>query len=118
MYFPLGGSTVKGISKPGWIVWSRIYVAKNMLNCDIGLGESVSVPEEITLDNWKQTTEQWPMMHMVMRGISRDQFMARHKANHIQVAYAPSKADARRALFAKAAAMDRLGIKVSFCGKT
>jgi hypothetical protein len=56
------------------------------------------------------------MMHMVLRDITRDQFMARHKANHIQVAFAPTEADARRALFAKAAAMNELGIHVSFCG--
>ena len=117
MYFPLGGSTVKGISRPGWIVWSRIFVQKNRLNCDIGLGEAVSVPDEVARDNWKQTTEQWPMMHLVMRGITRDQFMARHKANHIQVVYAPSEEEARRALFAKAATMNELGILVSFCGE-
>lgn len=117
MYFPLGGSTVKGISKPGWVVWSRVFVAKNRLNCDLGLGEAVSVPDEVARDNWKQTTEQWPMMHLVMRGITRDQFMARHNANHIQVVYAPSEADARRALFTKAAAMNELGINVSFCGE-
>jgi len=117
MYFPLGGSTIKGVSKPGAVVWSRVFSANNRLHCDIGLGEAVSVPREIAEDNWKQTTEQWPMMHLVMRGITRDQFMARHKANHIQVVYAPSEADARRALFAKAAAMNELGIHVSFCGK-
>jgi len=117
MYFPLGGSTIKGVSKPGAVVWSRVFVANNRLNCDIGLGEAVTVPDEIVRDNWKQTTEQWPMMHLVMRGITRDQFMARHKANHIQVVYAPSEADARRALFAKAAAMNELGINVAFCGK-
>ena len=117
MYFPLGGSTIKGVSKPGAVVWSRVFVAHNRLNCDIGLGEAVTVPQEIVEDNWKQTTEQWPMMHLVMRGITRDQFMARHKANHIQVVYAPSEADARRALFAKAAAMNELGINVAFCGK-
>ena len=26
MYFRLGGGTLKGISKPGWIVWSRVFV--------------------------------------------------------------------------------------------
>ena len=117
MYFPLGGSTIKGVSKPGWVVWSRVYVANNKLNCDLGIGESVELPRDIVEDNWKQTTAQWPMMHMVMRDITRDQFMARHKANHIQVAYAPSEADAKNALFAKAAAMNELGINVSFCGK-
>jgi hypothetical protein len=56
-------------------------------------------------------------MHAVLQGITRDQMMARHKANHIQVAYAPDKSAARRALFAKAAAMDELGINVSLCGE-
>lgn len=26
MYFPLGGGTVKGVSRPGEIVWSRVYI--------------------------------------------------------------------------------------------
>jgi len=43
--------------------------------------------------------------------------MARHQANHIQVVYAPSDSDARRALFAKAAAMNELGINVALCGQ-
>ncbi len=42
--------------------------------------------------------------------------MARHKANHIQVAYAPDKDAARRALYAKAAAMRELGLEVALCG--
>jgi L-fucose isomerase-like protein len=117
MYFPLGGSTIKGISKSGWVVWSRVFVANKRLNCDIGLGQAVSVSDEIAQENWKQTTEQWPIMHLVMRGITRDQLMARHKANHIQTVYAPSEAEAHRALLAKAAAMNELGINVSFCGE-
>ena len=116
MYFPLGGSTIKGISKPGAVVWSRVFVQNNRLNCDLGLGEAVQLPDSVTQEHWKFTTPQWPMMHLVLRGITRDQFMARHKANHIQVVYAPDEADARRALFAKAAAMNELGIHVFFCG--
>jgi L-fucose isomerase-like protein len=116
MYFPLGGGTVKGLSKPGAVVWSRIFVQNGRLNCDIGLGESVALPDEYAQENWRLTTPQWPMMHLVMRGITRDQFMARHKANHIQVAYGPDEAGARRALFAKASAMEELGIHVCFCG--
>ncbi|MBI4789426.1 MAG: fucose isomerase [Chloroflexi bacterium] len=117
MYFPLGGSTIKGLSKSGAVVWSRVFVANNKLNCDLGLGEAISVPDEIAQENWKLTTPQWPMMHLVMSGITRDQFMARHKANHIQVAYAPGEADAKKALCAKATAMNELGINVSFCGR-
>jgi hypothetical protein len=58
------------------------------------------------------------MMHAVTRGVSRDQMMARHKANHIQVAYAPDEASAMKALAAKAEAFDELGIDVSICGVT
>ena len=116
MYFPLGGGTVKGTSKPGWVVWSRVFVQNNRLNCDIGLGEPVQLPEALVLKHWQLTTRQWPMMHLVLRGITRDQFMARHKANHIQVAYGPDKAGTRRALFTKAAALKELGVRVSFCG--
>ncbi len=39
-----------------------------------------------------------------------------HKANHIQVAYAPDKVNVRKAWYAKAAAMHELDVKVSLCG--
>jgi hypothetical protein len=116
MYFPLGGGTIKGISKPGWVVWSRVFVAGGRLHYDTGLAESVALPPAESEERWRLTTPQWPMMHAVFRGITRDQMMARHKANHIQVAYAPNRTGARRALFAKAAAMHELGLNVSFCG--
>jgi len=117
MYFPKGGGSIKGISKPGWVVWGRVFVEGGQLNCDLGLGEAVELPKEETQERWRLTTSEWPMMHLVMKGITRDQFMARHKANHIQVVYAPDKAQARKALYAKAAAMNELGIKVTLCGK-
>jgi hypothetical protein len=116
MYFRLGGGTVKGVSKPGQIVWSRIYVANNRLHCDIGLGEAVQLPPEEIDERWRLTSSQWPVMHAVLKGVTRDQMMAKHKANHIQVAYAPTAAGARKALFAKAAAMNELGIDVNICG--
>jgi hypothetical protein len=77
----------------------------------------VKLPPEETEERWRLTTPEWPMMHLVMKGITRDQFMARHKANHIQVVYAPDKAGARRGVFAKAAAMNAMGINVSLCGE-
>jgi hypothetical protein len=58
------------------------------------------------------------MMHAVLHGISRDQFMARHHANHVNVAYAPSTEGADRALTAKAAMMAELGIDVHLCGNS
>jgi hypothetical protein len=117
MYFPLGGGSLKGISKPGWIVWSRVFVAGGNLRCDLGLARSVALPPEESAARWRLTTPQWPMMHLVLQGITRDQMMARHKSNHIQVVYAPDKAGARRGLFAKAAALRELGLIVAFCGE-
>ncbi len=55
-------------------------------------------------------------MHAVLYGITRDQMMARHKANHIQVAYAPDAAAANRALAVKAAMLREMGADVSICG--
>ncbi len=116
MYFHLGGGTVKGISKPGEIVWSRVYVEDEKLKADLGRAKVVELPAEETERRWQATTPQWPIMHAVTYGISRDQFMARHKANHIQVAYAPDAAGANLALAAKAAMFRNLGIEVSVCG--
>ncbi|GAB4551849.1 MAG: L-fucose/L-arabinose isomerase family protein [Anaerolineae bacterium] len=116
MYFRLGGGTLKGISKPGEIVWSRVYVMDNALHVDIGRGSVVELPPEETARRWQATTPQWPIMHAVLHGVSRDQMMARHKANHIQVAYAPSAEAANRALAAKSAMFDALGVQVHLCG--
>jgi hypothetical protein len=116
MYFRLGGGTVKGISKPGEIVWSRIFVDNGTLKADLGRAGVVELPLEETERRWQCTTPQWPIMHAVTYGVSRDQMMARHKANHIQVAYAPDAAGADRALAAKAVMFREMGIEVSICG--
>ena len=55
-------------------------------------------------------------MHAVLHGVTRDQMMARHQANHIQVAYGTDAASADRALAAKAAMFDAMGIRVHLCG--
>ena len=47
---------------------------------------------------------------------TRDQMMARHKANHIQVVYAPSAKQASRACRIKAAMLAELGLEVHLCG--
>ncbi|MEO7675191.1 MAG: fucose isomerase, partial [Verrucomicrobiota bacterium] len=116
MYFRLGGGTVKGISKPGHIVWSRVFVMDGELHCDIGVAQVVKLPDRETERRWKETTPQWPIMHAVLKGVTRDQMMARHKANHIQVVYAPSERQAHRAARIKAAAMAELELTVHFCG--
>jgi len=116
MYFRLGGGTLKGVSKPGEIVWSRVYVENGMMKMDLGRGGVPELPDEETQRRWDATTPQWPIMHAVTYGVSRDQFMAKHKANHIQVAYANSAADADKAMLAKASMAAALGMEVNICG--
>jgi hypothetical protein len=116
MYFPNGGGTIKGISKPGEIVWSRIYVENDKLKMDIGRAKVVELPLAETERRWRETTPQWPIMHAVTYGVTRDQMMARHKSNHIQVAYAKSAAEANTALAVKASMAEALGLEVYLCG--
>ena len=116
MYFRLGGGTVKGVSKPGEIVWSRVFVEDDRLKADLGRAKVLQLPEIETERRWRLTTPQWPIMHAVTYGVSRDQMMARHKANHIQVAYGRDEKSANAALAAKAAAFEAMGIETYVCG--
>jgi hypothetical protein len=97
-------------------VWSRVFVDGGILKADLGIARAIELPLEETERRWRGTTPQWPIMHAVTPGITRDQMMARHKSNHIQVAYAPDAAGAKLALAAKAAAFHGMGLEVSVCG--
>jgi hypothetical protein len=116
MYFRLGGGTLRGIAKPGEIVWSRVFMEGGRLKMDLGRAKVVALPAAETERRWQETTWQWPIMHAVTYGVSRDQMMSRHKANHIQVAYARSAAGADLALYTKASLAAELGLVVSICG--
>ncbi|CAL9657715.1 fucose isomerase [Streptomyces sp. enrichment culture] len=116
MFFPLGGGTLSGVSKPGEIVWSRVFLMDGRLHVDLGRATAVELPEEETRRRLDATNPQWPIMHAVLHGVTRDQFMARHRANHLNVAYAPDAATADQALRAKAALFAELGVEVHLCG--
>ena len=116
MYFRLGGGTVRGVARAGEVVWSRIYVEAGRLKIDLGRGRAAALPPEETQRRLRDTTPQWPIMHGVLHGVSRDQMMARHKANHVQVVYAHSAAEADLAMQTKAALAAALGLEVAFCG--
>ena len=98
------------------LVWSRVFVADDRLNMDIGRCSAIALPREETERRWRSTTPQWPIMHAVLHGITRDQMMARHQANHIQVVYAPDSKTADHAMAVKAAMAEALGIRVCLCG--
>ena len=118
MYFPLGGGSLKGIGKPGEIVWSRVFVEGGALHADLGRGTVVSLPAAETERRWRETTPPWPIVHAVLHGVSQNQMMARHRANHVNVAYASSAETADKALATKAATLAALGITVHLCGTT
>lgn len=116
MYFPLGGGSLKGIGKPGEIVWSRVVVERGALHCDMGRGTVVSLPAAETERRWRETTIQWPIVHAILHGVTQNQMMARHRANHVNVAYAPTAEVADQALATKAAMLSELGVRVHLCG--
>jgi hypothetical protein len=116
MFFPLGGGTLSGVSKPGEIVWSRVFIMNGALHVDIGRGTSVELPAEESQRRLDATNPEWPLMNIVLHGVGRDQLMARHKANHANVVYAPDAETADRALAAKAAMFAGLGVQVHLAG--
>ena len=118
MYFPLGGGTLKGIGRKGLIVWSRVFIEKGRLHVDIGLGSVIELPQAETERRWRETTSQWPMVNAIFHGVTRDGFMARHRANHVSIAYATSAAVAKQALAVKASMFEQLGFQVHLCGST
>ena len=86
------------------------------LKADLGRALAVELPREEVERRWNITTPQWPIMNVVLSGVTRDQMMARHKANHIQVAYAENAQQADEALAAKCSCFHALGIDVFLCG--
>lgn len=115
-YFPENGICTKGTTKPGEIIWSRIYINEGEMSMDIGRGAAIELPEEESDKVWAATTKEWPLMHAITYGVSRDQMMAKHKSNHITVSYAPDAATAIEIMFAKAGIAHELGFKVNICG--
>ena len=91
MYFPAGGATIKGVAKPGRVVWSRrLHRGRRAAprHRPRRRGPAARRGDRAAL---AATNPEWPIMHVVLHGVTRDQFMARHKANHVQVAYAPTR---------------------------
>lgn len=117
VFFPAGGATVNGVSRPGEVVLSRVFIADGVLQADLFRASVVELPAEETQRRKDATNPEWPIAHVVLHGITRDQFMARHKANHVQLVYAPDADRADRALIAKAAMFDRIGIRVNLTGR-
>jgi len=116
VFFKKGGATLAGTGRPGEIVWSRICVVGNKLRMDIGRGRVVTLPEAETRRRANLANPEWPVVNTILDGMTRDQFMGRHPANHIQIVYANSANEANRLLAVKATMAEELGIDVFVCG--
>ena len=87
MYFPLGGGTCSGVSKPGVITWARFYERFGEIGMDCGTGEVVDLPKADLQDRLDKTTKTWPIANVHIPGYGRDELMATHMSNHITIGY-------------------------------
>lgn len=115
-FFVENGIATRGLARPGELIWSRVYLDGEKFCLDIGRGAAVKLPEEESTRRWEATTKEWPLMHALLYGVSRDALMAKHKSNHITVSYAPDAETANEIALAKAAMAQALGFKVNLCG--
>lgn len=87
MYFPLGGGTCSGISKPGVITWARFYEQFGEIGMDCGTGDVLDLPKEEVRDRLDKTNAEWPLASVYIPGYERDQLMSSHMSNHITIGY-------------------------------
>jgi L-fucose isomerase-like protein len=87
MYFPMGGGTCSGVSKPGTFTWARCYEQFGHLGMDCGTGDVIKMPENEVQDRLNKTTPVWPIMNAHIPGYDRNECMASHMSNHIVVGY-------------------------------
>ncbi len=88
------------------------------LHADIGLGQRRIPPGKGDSPSLEETTYEWPIVNTIFNGIRRDAFMARHRANHVSIAYAPDTETTRKALLLKGQMLHELGVTVHLCGTT
>jgi len=86
-YFPLGGGTCSGVSKPGTITWARCYEAYGEMGMDCGTGEVLELPEKELDNRLRSTNPEWPIANVHIPGYGRDELMATHMSNHIVIGY-------------------------------
>jgi hypothetical protein len=116
VYFGLGGGTIKGVSRPGEIVWSRVFLMDGRLRADLGRATVVELPAAETERRWQATTPQWPIMHAVLHGVG-DQMMAAAIAriNQSGLAYGTDAASANEGLARKPRCSEAMGLAVHIC---
>jgi hypothetical protein len=110
MYFPKGGGTCSGVSKPGTITWARFYESFGTIGMDVGTGEVLELPDEEVRRRLSNTSEEWPIANVYIPGYGRDELMSTHKSNHITICYGNIVQEL-------AAVAKNIGIDVKIVGK-
>jgi len=87
LYFPLGGGTCSGVSKPGTVTWARCWERPGEIWMDCGLGEVQDLPGEEVEERLSKTTPQWPIANVHIPGYDKNECMSSHMANHITIGY-------------------------------
>ncbi len=87
MYFPLGGGSCSGVSKPGVITWARFYESFGEIGMDCGTGEVLPLEEQEVQNRLEKTTAEWPIANVHIPGYDREQCMSTHMSNHITIGY-------------------------------
>jgi hypothetical protein len=87
MYFPHGGATIAGQCKAGHFIWARAHYVGTQVFMHVGSGRAVELPADEFDRRRRATTYEWPLMNVVLDGVTRDDLMAGHQSNHITVAY-------------------------------
>ena len=88
---------VSGVSKPGEIVWSRVFLMDGVAaRRSRPRHRTSTLPEEETQRRSTPRPRSGRSCTRCCTASTRDQLMARHKANHVNVAYAPDADDRRQ----------------------
>ena len=110
MYFPKGGGTCSGVSRPGTVTWARFYERQGKCGMDVGTGEALDLPAHEVRRRLELTSQEWPIANVHIPGYGRDELMSTHRSNHITICYG----DILPELVATARALD---IPVTLCGE-
>lgn len=86
-------------------------------HADVGPRALGSLSPEDIQSRRKSATWQWPSNDTILHGFSRDQLTGWYRANHIQVAYAPSAPLADKILVGNVAMLAEMGIAVHLSGE-
>lgn len=87
MYFPMGGGTCSGVSKPGVVTWARCWERPGELWMDIGRGDVRELPDDEVQERLNATTPVWPIANVHIPGYGRNECMSTHMSNHIVIGY-------------------------------